>query len=115
CVRGSAYIARMTEPLAFFITFACYGTWLHGDPRGSVDRDHSTYGTPYLPPDRGRCAREQAQLRASPYLLDASRRQVVLEAILALARRKAWRLWAVHVRSNHVHVVISAGGAVERV
>jgi hypothetical protein len=22
-------------PLAYFITFTTYGTWLHGDPRGS--------------------------------------------------------------------------------
>jgi hypothetical protein len=25
-------------PLAYLITFRCYGTWLHGDERGSVDR-----------------------------------------------------------------------------
>ena len=32
-------------PLALLITFRCYGTWLHGDLRGSVDRDHNVYGT----------------------------------------------------------------------
>ncbi len=36
-------------PLAYFITFRCYGTWLHGDRRGSVDRFHNIYGTPRLP------------------------------------------------------------------
>src|SRR2546428_5625205 len=25
-------------PLAFLITFRCYGTWLHGDDRGSVNQ-----------------------------------------------------------------------------
>jgi len=25
-------------PLAYLITFRSYGTWLHGDERGSVDR-----------------------------------------------------------------------------
>jgi hypothetical protein len=25
-------------PLAYLITFRCYGTWLHGDKRGSIDR-----------------------------------------------------------------------------
>jgi hypothetical protein len=28
-------------PLAYLITFRCYGTWLHGDSRGSVDRFHN--------------------------------------------------------------------------
>ncbi|MGH9840991.1 MAG: hypothetical protein ACREEM_19730 [Blastocatellia bacterium] len=38
-------------PLAYLITFRCYGTWLHGDERGSVDRDHNIYRTPFLPRD----------------------------------------------------------------
>jgi hypothetical protein len=25
-------------PLGYLITFRCYGTWLHGDDRGSIDR-----------------------------------------------------------------------------
>jgi hypothetical protein len=37
-------------PLAYLITFRSYGTWLHGDPRGSVDRFHNVYGKPRLPP-----------------------------------------------------------------
>jgi hypothetical protein len=31
-------------PLAYFITFRAYGTWLHGDKRGSVDRHNNRYG-----------------------------------------------------------------------
>jgi hypothetical protein len=31
-------------PLAYLITFRCYGTWLHGDARGSVDPTHNVYG-----------------------------------------------------------------------
>ena len=38
-------------PLAYLITFRSYGTWLHGDERGSVDRFHNVYGTPRLPPN----------------------------------------------------------------
>jgi hypothetical protein len=41
-------------PLAYFITFHTYGTWIHGDDRGSVDRHHNLYGTPMLPPDPSR-------------------------------------------------------------
>jgi hypothetical protein len=25
-------------PLGYLITFRCYGSWLHGDKRGSIDR-----------------------------------------------------------------------------
>jgi hypothetical protein len=39
-------------PLAYPITFRGFGTWLHGDSWGSVDRFHRLYGTPMLPPDR---------------------------------------------------------------
>ena len=28
-------------PLAHLSTFRSYGTWLHGDKRGSVDRSHN--------------------------------------------------------------------------
>ena len=33
-------------PLAYFITLRAYGTWLHGDPRGSVNRTRNRYGLP---------------------------------------------------------------------
>lgn len=32
-------------PLAYLITFRTYGTWLHGDERGSVDKNHNKFGT----------------------------------------------------------------------
>jgi hypothetical protein len=33
-------------PLGYLITFRCYGTWLHGDERGSIDRFHNRYSPP---------------------------------------------------------------------
>ncbi len=38
-------------PLAYLITIRCYGTWLHGDERGSVDRKYNRYGTPRIAPN----------------------------------------------------------------
>ncbi len=38
-------------PLAFLITFRCYGTWLHGDQSGSIDRFHNRYKSPYIEPN----------------------------------------------------------------
>ena len=40
-------------PLGFLITFRCYGTWLHGDERGSIDRGHNSPGEEPLPDGRG--------------------------------------------------------------
>ena len=37
--------------LAYLITFRCYGTWLHGDKRGSIDRFHNAYKSPYIAPN----------------------------------------------------------------
>ena len=105
----------MNTPLAYFLTFTCYGTWLHGDDRGSVDREHNSPGTPVLPPDGERKAREDDDLAEPPYQLDAPRRQVTLRALCEIARRKGWMLHAVHVRSNHVHMVVTADGTAERV
>jgi REP element-mobilizing transposase RayT len=105
----------MGAPLAHFITFTCYGTWLHGDERGSVDDEHNAPGTPVLPPDPRRHAGERNDLAEPPYSLDGPRRRVTRDALCQVARRKGWALHAVHVRSNHVHVVVTAAGAPERV
>ena len=35
-------------PLGYLISFRSYGTWLHGDERGSIDRLHNRYLSPYL-------------------------------------------------------------------
>src|SRR5690349_4403849 len=36
--RGGARSVTVSESLAYFRTFSAYGSWLHGDERGSVDR-----------------------------------------------------------------------------
>ena len=35
-------------PVAYFITFNCYGTWLHGEKPTSVDRINNIHGTNFL-------------------------------------------------------------------
>ena len=103
-------------PLAYFITFSTYGTWLHGTDKGkgSVDRDHKECGGEFAAADPGRVDGVREAMTQPPYLLDAVRRTVVCDAIVALARVKGWRLLAVHVRSNHVHVVIAADREADR-
>jgi hypothetical protein len=101
----------MSEPLAYFITFSTYGTWLHGRSPGSVDREHNAYGTAFIPADPELEQEQRRAMRQEPYLLDEPRREVVLRTILEVARHRKWRLWAVHVRTNHVHILVSAPSA----
>jgi REP element-mobilizing transposase RayT len=108
-------VGIMSEPLAYFLTFTTYGTWLHGRQPGSVDRQHNQPGAPLLPPDINREAACRGQMRQEEYVLDAERRVVVLQTILEVIRHRGWRVWGVHVRSNHVHVVVSAAAKPEKV
>lgn len=96
-----------TPPLAYFITFRCYGTCLHGEGEYTVDRFHNKMFTPFLKRDPHRFALEKQRLRETSYFLDPQKRSVVLEAILDACRYRQWKVFAVHVRSNHVHCVVS--------
>jgi REP element-mobilizing transposase RayT len=96
-------------PLGFLITFRCYGTWLHGDERGSTDRFHNRYQTPYLPRSDRRRDLNQRQLKSEPLILDATQRHSIDLAIREVCVNREWHLHAVNVRTNHVHTVVSIG------
>jgi REP element-mobilizing transposase RayT len=95
-------------PLAYLITFRSYGTWLHGDKRGSVDRFHNVYGTPPLPPNKQRRQYEQSLLVSRPVRLGSRQRAAVEKGIRETCRIRKWLLWAFNIRTNHVHTVVSA-------
>jgi REP element-mobilizing transposase RayT len=112
---AEAPAAYQPIPLAYFITYHTYGTWLPGDENGSVDHAHNVFGTPMLPPDPGREAQTHTRMDQPAYTLDAARRALVLQAIQEVCVYRGWSLFAVHVRTNHVHVVVYANQAPERV
>ncbi len=95
-------------PLAYFITFRTYGTWLHGDDRGAVDRFHNCYGTPLIAPDNGWLARNERVLSQHPVTLTDSQRDSIDYAIRQTCEQRKWLLRALNVRTNHVHVVLSS-------
>ena len=101
-------------PLAYLITFRCYGTWLHGDERGSVDREHNAPSGPLVEPHAGRAQAARARLRQSPVVLHAEPRAVVHDAIGEVCRHYGWPLRALSARTNHVHVVVSSEQTPER-
>ncbi len=96
-------------PLACLITFRCYGTWLHGDERGSVDRFHNQYKSPYISASKLRRQRNVLKLKCEPVTLDGAQRQSVEIAIRESCAFRNWLLRAVNVRTNHVHVVVTTG------
>ena len=49
------------------------------------------------------------------YKLDELRRSVVIEAVVEVCMYRDWQLFAAHARSDHVHVVVSAEAAPEKV
>ncbi len=102
-------------PFAFFITFRTYGTWLHGDQRGSVDRNHNIPGTPLLDPDPQREKTELRRSKNESVTLDASCRTIVSQTIKEVCKHREWTVHELNVRSNHVHVVLTATQPVEQI
>ena len=96
------------SPLAYFISFRTYGTWLHGDTRGSIDRYHNRYRDPYMPQDEVWQCHNRKQLKTTPYILGARERCSVERAIRETCRIRKWHLQALNVRTNHVHSVVTA-------
>jgi len=91
------------DPLAFFITWTVYGTFLQGDDRGWWKREFGA-----------QCARpllanwHAKRLTLPVLLLTDEQRQCVNAEIERLSTVRRWRLWSTNARSNHVHVVVTA-------
>ncbi len=93
------------EPIAFFITWTVYGTFLPGDNRGWVKRGSGTQlARPLL------ANWHSERLKHSIELLAENNRICVEKAIQQICNDRSWKLWIANPRSNHVHVVITAPG-----
>ncbi|MEW5980205.1 MAG: transposase [Acidobacteriota bacterium] len=92
-----------SEPVAYFLTWTTYGTWLPGDRRGWVRKRHG-FQLPNLPAER----EAQGRMTETACRLNSRQRQVVEGVIRAHCQIRGWILHAVNCRSNHVHVVVTA-------
>ncbi|MBT3375176.1 MAG: hypothetical protein HN742_31610 [Lentisphaerae bacterium] len=103
-------------PLAYLLTFSCYGAWLPGDKRGSVDRDHRIHGSPLLPPNEPMEGASRHRMGHPAFEL-ASRdaRTSVLDGVATRCGQRGWDLLAAHVRITHVHVVLRTRGNIDSV
>lgn len=104
-----------TKPLAYFITFSSYGTHLHGNKNESIDRNHNQYGTDRIPSQPHLERYESESLKNSPVAFSQNHRQIILESIMRVCGYYNWHLFAVHVRTNHVHAIVSADTPPEKI
>jgi REP element-mobilizing transposase RayT len=95
-------------PLAYFISFRTYGTWLHGDERGSINRFHNRYRSPYIHPNPTWHRYNQKNLKCPPLVMNARQRHSVKKAIRETCEHRKWCLLAINVRTNHAHTVVTA-------
>ena len=92
------------EPIAYFLTWTTYGTWLPGDDRGWNRKGEFEN----LPSNPLLVETADARMNEDPFLLSAADRQLVEHTIGAHCEFRGWDLHAVNVRSNHAHVVVAA-------
>lgn len=92
------------EPLAYFFTFNTYGSWLHGDERKSIMVKDKT--TLRISRNDAFHKHQSESMKYPVVNFEATQRKIVLDTILKHCYIKDWKLYAVHVRSNHVHVIV---------
>ena len=91
------------EPLAYFLTWTTYGTWLPRDDRGWAKRKKG-----FQDPQPKLREWSDRKLEEPPCTLSLRQRALVDQTIRERCEMRGWKLWAVNVRSNHVHVVVFA-------
>lgn len=91
------------DPLAYFITWTVYGTFLQGDSRWWRSRQKGSQAPQPLLEQWHR-----DRLNHDVILLGEPQREIVQKEIARLSAFREWRLWIANARSNHVHVVVGA-------
>ena len=104
-----------SAPIAYFITFRCYGTWLPGDERGWTDRPVQSRELSLRSGHPGLRSIAETAMAQESFVLDTFGREAVDAAIRDVCAHRGWKLHALNVRTNHVHLVVSARSTPEQV
>ena len=86
--------------LGFMITWTTYGTWLQGDERGYVKNGQIRPGNEALK-KANKVLQSQDMVR-----LSKAQQEVVQTAIMKQAQLRDHHIYALAVRSNHIHIVL---------
>ena len=93
----------MADPVAYFLTWSTYGTWLPGDSRGWIEYRHGwQLPAPILELE---CCDSMTE---DSCRLNDDQRAAVEAQIAETCQKRDWHLHAVNCRTNHIHVVVSA-------
>src|SRR5688500_9804813 len=95
--------APLPDPVAYFLTWPTYGTWLPGDERGWIK-----YHQGFQRPDPILETEAKARMTEDACRLDEEQRELVEATIAKHCDIRGWTLHAVNCRSNHLHVVVTA-------
>jgi len=109
-MNDKALAVDTDDPITLFITWTTYGTWLPGDRRGW--RKWKSGDQQPQPRLEEWC---RTQMKNQPLILNQNQRQEVEQVIRKHAEIRNWQLHAVSVRSNHVHVAVTACAPPKRV
>jgi hypothetical protein len=92
----------MPDPLAFFLTWPTYGTWLPGDERGWV-----LYSVGHQSSDEFRRRMAEMWMTEDACRLAPDQRRLVEATVARHCEIRGWELFEVNCRSNHLHVVFN--------
>lgn len=90
-------------PIAYFLTWTAYGTWLPGDTRGWVE-----YRNGFQLPNPILELESAARMTEDACRLTLHQRQEVEGQVVETCAHREWFLHAINCRTNHVHVVLSS-------
>jgi REP element-mobilizing transposase RayT len=109
----------------WLLTSTTYGTWLPGDPRGSVTSvrdirpgdpstnvriEHDMPGEPWEDSIPGLYRASKEAMRGPPIYFDLPKAEALLAQFQETARCREWSLLAVAVMANHFHMVVEVSG-----
>lgn len=98
----------MSRPLGYFLSWGTYGTRLHGDPRGTVDRTETGHRDPILGPHEERWEYERGKMNFPPVILTREHRLFAESAIPEICERGMWKYQTCAVAPDHVHVILTS-------
>ncbi|MCA9077632.1 MAG: hypothetical protein KDA93_21580 [Planctomycetaceae bacterium] len=75
--EAAAHQPPMTDPLAYFLTWHTYGTWLQGQSSGSVDHSHREYGREFVRPNAPRHTAHASRMSTDAVTLNEPMRLVI--------------------------------------
>ena len=100
--------------VTYLITFCCYGSKVPGE-ENIVTRRNNLVGARLAAANPFFAGASRGMMTADRFDFDSAQREIVLKAIVDVCRYRGWTLFAAHVRRTHVHVVVDADLAPERI